>query len=92
MLLVSTLPPTFVVTLVDAFELEDAFELRLRLPLPPCMLPEVLTLVFVETLVTADEEAVAPDSVIESCSTLPPCRVPVPVADPPTVPEFVPGN
>jgi len=59
MLLVSTLPPTFVVTLVDALDVDEPDELRLRLPLPPCMLPEVLTLVFVVTLVVADEEAVA---------------------------------
>ena len=88
MLLVSTLPPTFVVTFVVADDSEVPDELRLRLPLPPCMLPEVLTLVFVLTLVVADEEAVAPLNATESCYTLP-LIVPDPAAEPPTVPEFV---
>ena len=53
---VSTLPDTlvFVVTFVVADDDEEPDELRLRLPLPPCMLPEVLTLVFVVTFVVAD--------------------------------------
>ena len=91
-LVVSTLPDTlvFVVTFVLADDDEVAFELRLKLPLPPCILPEVLTFVFVLTLVTADDDEVADAEIeAESCSTLPPCNVPDPVADPPTVPEFV---
>ena len=91
-LLVSTLPDTlvFVVTFVEAFDVEEPDELRLRLPLPPCMLPEVLTLVFVVTFVVADDDELALAEIeAEFCSTLPPCNVPDPVADPPTVPEFV---
>ena len=95
-LVVSTLPDTLVVvdvlTDVDALDVDEPDELRLRLPLPPCMLPEVLTLVFVETFVVADDdedELADAEIATESCSTLPPCNVPLPVADPPTVPEFV---
>tara|TARA_Y100000593_G_scaffold50118_1_gene94458 strand:+ start:776 stop:1087 length:312 start_codon:yes stop_codon:yes gene_type:complete len=90
-LVVSTLPDTLVVvvTFVVADDDEEPDELRLRLPLPPCMLPEVLTLVFVVTFVVADDDELAVAEIAaESCSTLP-LIVPDPAAEPPTVPEFV---